>query len=143
MNVLPDRVISSGRHIRDHLVDVCGCRAEKQVSIPAGADAMRFHPEVDASAVRSELGLGPSDRVVGMVAVLRSWKGHRVFLEACVRLRTRVPGLKVLVVGDGPMRGAIDDWVAQLNLGDIVRRLGHREDIPELMKAMNVCVLPS
>ncbi|MFN6961431.1 MAG: glycosyltransferase [Rhodocyclaceae bacterium] len=140
---LPDVVISSGRHIRDQLVDACGGRAEKHFSIPAGADHHRFSPAADASAVRAEFGLAADMPVIGIVAVLRSWKGHRILFEACARLLSEFPSLKILVVGDGPLREHLPGWAAELGLADHVIFAGHRDDVPACLKAMNVCVLPS
>jgi glycosyltransferase involved in cell wall biosynthesis len=141
--VLPDRVISSGRHIRDRLLALTKGDPAMHASVPAGADAARFHPGVDAEPVRRELSLGASDQVVGIVAVLRNWKGHEILLEACARAVTELPGLKLLVVGEGPQRPRIEQRIARLGLGARVILTGHREDVPALMKAMHVCVLPS
>jgi glycosyltransferase involved in cell wall biosynthesis len=140
---LPDAVISSGRHIRDHLVDVCRCRPEKQFSVPAGADHMRFVPEADGMAVRAEFGLNVDCPVVGVVAVLRSWKGHRILFEACSKIREDFPDLQVLVVGDGPLREHLPAWAEELGIKGHVIFAGHRNDVPACMKAMDVCVLPS
>ncbi len=140
---LPSRVISSGRHIRDFLVNECGCPAEKHVSVAAGADERRFHPGVDGASRRRELGFGDRDVVIGIVAVLRSWKGHHVLIEAFDRLRGDFPEARLLIVGDGPGRNELEGMVARLGLGDRVRFTGHRQDVPEMMKAMDVLVLPS
>lgn len=139
---LPDAVISSGRHIRDHLVAVCGCRAEKHFSIPAGADQQRFSPAADGAAIRAEFGLEDA-KVIGMVAVLRSWKGHRILFEACARIMHEIPNMRLLIVGDGPLREHLPVWAAELGLAGRVVFAGHRDDVPECMKAMDVCVLPS
>lgn len=139
---LPDAVISSGRHIRDHLVEVCGCHSAKHFSIPAGADQRRFSPAADGISVRNEFGLGDA-KVIGIVAVLRSWKGHRVLFEACARSLDAIPDLRLFVVGDGPLREHLPQWAAELGLAERVRFAGHRDDIPNCMKAMDVCVLPS
>lgn len=139
---LPDAVISSGRHIRDHLVNVCGCRGEKHFSIPAGADHRRFSPNANGAAIRAEFGLGDAP-VIGIVAVLRSWKGHRVLFEACARALAAIPDLRLLVVGDGPLREQLPVWAAELGLDRQACFAGHRNDVPDCMKAMDVCVLPS
>lgn len=139
---LPDAVISSGRHIRDHLVDVCGCHGEKHFSIPAGADHRRFSPEANGAAIRAEFDLGDAP-VIGIVAVLRSWKGHRVLFEACARSLAALPDLRLLVVGDGPLREQLPAWASELGLARQVIFAGHRNDVPDCMKAMDVCVLPS
>lgn len=140
---LPDAVISSGRHIRDHLVDACHCRAEKHFSVPAGADHRRFAPDADAAAVRTQFALDAAGPVVGIVAVLRSWKGHRVLFEACARILAAFPGLRLLVVGDGPLSEHLPGWAAELGLAGHAIFAGHRDDVPACMKAMDVCVLPS
>jgi glycosyltransferase involved in cell wall biosynthesis len=140
---LPDAVISSGRHIRDHLVEVCRCRPDKHYSVPAGADHVHFAPEADGVAVRVEFGLDVDAPVVGIVAVLRSWKGHRILFEACARILEDLPGLQLLVVGDGPLREHLPAWAEELGLKGHVTFAGHRDDVPACMKAMNVCVLPS
>ena len=140
---LPSRVISSGRQIRDYLVVECGCPAEKHISVAAGADERRFHPEVDGASRRREFGFGDRDVVIGIVAVLRSWKGHHVLIEAFDRLRGDFPEARLLIVGDGPGRNELEEIVTRRELQDWVRFTGHRQDVPELMKAMDVMVLPS
>lgn len=141
--LLPDRVISSGRHIRDRLLALTQGDPASHASVPAGADASRFHPGVDAQPVRRELSLAASDQVVGIVAVLRSWKGHDILLQACAGAVSELPGLKLLIVGEGPQRARIEELIALHGLGARVILTGHRADVPALMKAMHVCVLPS
>lgn len=141
---LPDAVISSGRHIRDHLVDNCHCDPDRHYSVPAGADHHRFSPDVDTSAVRALLaGREQGRHVIGIVAVLRSWKGHRVLLEACALLARELPDFILLIVGDGPLRDHLPLWADELGLGGKVVFAGHRDDVPACMKVMSVCVLPS
>lgn len=140
---LADAVIASGRHIRDQLIKASGGNPDKFFSIPAGADHRRFSPDVDASTVRKEFALDGRFPVIGIVAVLRSWKGHRILFEACARIKENFPGLCVFVVGDGPLRDHLPQWAAELGLADHVIFAGHLEDVPACMKAMDVCVLPS
>jgi glycosyltransferase involved in cell wall biosynthesis len=140
---LADAVIASGEQIRNDVLAKSRCDPARVASVPAGADHRRFHPDVDAAKVRSELGLLQTDRVVGIVAVLRSWKGHRVLFDACARIKDQLPGLRIVVVGDGPMRENLPVWAAELGVSDSVILAGHRDDVPECMKAMEVCVLPS
>ena len=68
-----------------------------------GVDPDGFQWTDDRSAV-SDLGIGESDKVVGILAMLRPEKDHATFLRAARLVVDRVPDAKFLIVGDGPMR---------------------------------------
>jgi glycosyltransferase involved in cell wall biosynthesis len=139
-NVLCDRIISSGSTIREVLV-AAGVDAEKIVAIPAGVDTARFHPAVSGAAVRGELGIdGP---VIGMVAMFRHSKGHRILLQAMPEILRDEPSAVFLWVGDGVGRAALQQEVAEAGLQAKVHMAGFREDVPSCMAAMDVVVLPS
>ncbi len=137
---LADRVITSGEAIRQ-VVSAAGVRPERIVSVPAGVDTRRFHPGVSGTAVREELGLaGP---VVGLVAMLRGSKGHRFFLEAAREILRALPGVRFLIVGDGIGFEDVRRRVREMGLEQAVIMTGFRSDIPEVMAALDVLVLPS
>jgi glycosyltransferase involved in cell wall biosynthesis len=111
-------------------------------------DLVRFHPEVGGEAVRAELGLAPDEPLVGMVAHLTPWKGHEEFLRMALAVKDRVSGVRFLVSG-----GAIYETeghegyaerlrrrVVDLGLGGRVHLLGNRDDIPEILAALDVLV---
>jgi glycosyltransferase involved in cell wall biosynthesis len=93
------------------------------------------------AAVREALGIAPGEPVVAQVAVLREGKGHEAAAAAIERLRPRFPGLRLLVVGDGPAREQVAR--AMEPLGDSVRLLGHRDDVMAVLDAADVVVHPS
>ncbi len=137
---LADRVITSGEAIRQ-VVSAAGVRPERIVSVPAGVDTRRFHPGVSGTAVREELGLtGP---VAGLVAMLRGSKGHRFFLEAAREILRVLPGVRFLIVGDGIGFEDVRRRVQEMGLEQAVIMTGFRSDIPEVMAALDVLVLPS
>jgi len=140
---LADRVITSGQAIRDHLLQATGLDPEHFVSIPAGVDVQRFAPRPDGQAVRRELGLADNDFVVGIVAVLRSWKGHAYLIDAVHKLSAQNVPVKLLIAGAGPQEAALRQKIGQLGMGDRVRMLGHRDDVPRLLAAMDCVALPS
>lgn len=140
---LADRVISSGQSIKDTMVRVNGMRAERIVSIPAGVDVKRFSPDVDATAVKRELGLHDNDFVIGIVAVLRSWKGHQYLIDAVQRLLQGGVPAKLLIVGAGPMEQSLRIRIAELGLKHKIIMTGHRTDVPALIKTMHCMALPS
>lgn len=140
---LANAVITSGETIRQHLLNDLRCAPEHVVSIPAGADHQRFRPDVDGTSVRQECGYEAEHFVIGIVAVLRSWKGHRVLIEAIGQLRGHFPGLRLLIAGDGPGRASLGALVEERGLHDCVCFAGHREDIPHVIRALDCLVLPS
>jgi len=104
--------------------------------------------------VREELGLSPTDIVVTMVSVLRRDKaglcpppsvltvaGHEIAAAAVGDLATEFPGVRLLVVGDGPDRPAVER--AMSPLGDQALMIGHRGDIPDVLDATDVLIHPA
>jgi glycosyltransferase involved in cell wall biosynthesis len=140
---LADRVITSGQAIRNHLIEVNALDSARIVSIPAGIDVQRFAPVADSHAVRRELGFSDSDFVVGIVAVLRSWKGHTHLIDAVHRLAAGKVPVKLLIAGAGPQEDALKHKVRQLGMESRVLMLGYRTDVPRLIGAMDCCVLPA
>ncbi|MEW5725367.1 MAG: glycosyltransferase [Thermodesulfobacteriota bacterium] len=140
---MPDGFVATAELIRRDLIERLGLDPRRVVSIPTGVDLARFDPGLDPGPVRRELGLAAEHRVVTMLAVLRSWKRHEVFLEAAARLAPRRPDLRFLIVGEGPRRGAITSRIEELGLQDRVFLTGHRADVPEVLAATQVCVLTS
>jgi glycosyltransferase involved in cell wall biosynthesis len=139
-NALCDRIIASGEAIRQVLI-AGGVFPGKIVAIPAGVDTRRFHPQVSGEGVRREWALhGP---VVGTVAMLRQAKGHAVLLRAVPDILAQAPDAVFLWVGDGIGRQVLAQEIAQAGLGGKVHLTGFREDVPALLAAMDVVVLPS
>src|SRR5262249_19194528 len=92
--------------------------------------------------VRTELGL-EGRFVLGNFARLHEEKGQRVLIEALASLRPRYPQLTLVVVGEGPERGALEAQVRDCGLDDRVRFLGWRHDAMMLMAAVDVVVQPT
>ncbi len=141
---LCDAVITTSESIRAHLVRDIGLAGEKVRSIPTGIDVARFDPaKADGKKVRDELGIAPEAPLIGMVATLRDWKGHRYFLHALTEVRKALPGVRALIVGEGPQRRNITRWIAELALEDTVILTGQREDIPDVLAGLDVLVSAS
>lgn len=137
-------VITTGGAIREHLIRDVGIPSDKVVSIPTGIDTARFDPrKADGAKVREALGIPRDAPLAGMVAVLRDWKGHRVFLQAMVEVRKRVPAVRALIVGDGPQQRNIERDRREFGLEGVVVLTGHREDIPDVLASLDVVVSAS
>jgi len=141
---LCDRIVTTGEAIRQRFLQELRLNPAKVISIPSGVDLRQFSPEqVDGKRVRHELGLEAATPLVGVVAVLRSWKGHRLFLESVPPILQQVPQARFLIVGDGPQRANIRRWIQEMGLAEAVMMLGHREDIPEVFAALDVVISAS
>jgi len=139
---LADRVITSGEAVRA-IVVAAGVAPARVVSIPPGVDTGRFHPGVSGKAVREELGIPAGAPAVGLVANIRGSKGHNVFLEAAREILHRSPDARFLIVGDGVGFAEVSQRVRDMGLAPAVTMTGFRRDIPEIMAALDVLVLPS
>ncbi len=126
-----------------YLAEREGCPAEKVRVIPNGVDVQRFHPRWPNRSLQEELGLSEETPVVGIVAALRAEKNHELFLRAAALIHRRLPQARFLIVGDGPQRAKLEALAAELSLSDVVRFLGTRPDVPEVLALIDVLVLSS
>lgn len=114
-----------------------------------GIDLERFHPRNRElrDATRAVIDIGPDQLVVGMVGRLVREKGYLELFEAASIVQGALPGkVTFLVIGGaepGKADALTDADVARWRLGDTVRLLGHRDDLPALIGAMDILVLPS
>jgi glycosyltransferase involved in cell wall biosynthesis len=123
--------------IRRELV-AAGVPARKIEVIYSGTDTDRFHPAVDGRAVRRELGIGP-DRFLATQVGVRSTKGNDDVIDAMVRVVEQIPQARLVIVGARDTR-LLHERARERGVGHAVSVLGHREDIPEILRASNVCV---
>lgn len=93
--------------------------------------------------LRAELGLAPSTPLVGTVAVLRPEKALEVLLEAHARTLTRVPGVHLVIAGDGGRRGALVAHADRLGIAESVHFLGMRADVDSVIGSLDVAALCS
>ncbi len=117
-----------------------GVPAGKIHVIHSGTDMSRFHPGVDRTPVRRELGLGPEHYLITQIGI-RSWKGNDDTLDAMATVARRAPQARLLFVGANEAKAAIlREKAAARGLSDKVLVFLYREDIPEVLAASDVCV---
>lgn len=133
-------VVTTGESLRQHLLETLGLDPAHVVSVPTGIDTDRFAP-ADRAVAKAALGLKQEQMHLGIVATLRSWKGHLFLLDAFAQLNR--PDLHLLIVGEGPMLGPIEEKIAALGLGAKVTLAGQCDDPESWLQAMDVFCLPS
>jgi glycosyltransferase involved in cell wall biosynthesis len=143
-----DRALSriicvSSETLRAHL-DLLGRDPGKCVVVSNGVDLARFHPGVTPVDVRAEFGIDPAAPIVGTVSRLgEKRKGVDVFITAAAIVAARCPAARFLIVGEGPLRAELERQAETLGIAGNVVFTGQRNDIPELLAAMRVFVVPS
>lgn len=139
---LADHIITTSPRITEQLQSLFQLPAHRVSTIPTGIDLELFHP----AGPRARLPEGaavPGVPLIGMIGVLRRAKGHDVLLEAAARLRREGFNARYLFVGEGPMRELIGRKIHELGLDDWVTLTGEREDIPEVLRSLQLLVMPS
>lgn len=106
-------------------------------------DRFRNHDPQVRRWIRNSLFYDDSDFVIGIVGSLTRVKDHKTLLTAVSRLVPRFPHLRLLIVGDGPLRDVLTQVVNELGLDRHVRFVGQREDIPDLLCGLDAYVCSS
>lgn len=139
-----DRVVAVSEHVRQALISNEGIAPDRVAVIRNGVntDMFRANPE-RRSDIRRELGYSDEHEVVIQVARLNHLKDHATAIRAIAALRASRPQLRMMLVGDGELRGDLQEMVAQFDLASCVRFLGARNDVSRLLPAADVFLLSS
>jgi len=121
---------------RDHLP------ASRVVVIENGIDLLRFE-NVSGDGVRTEFGVPEGAALLGLVGRLHPAKGHADLLAALAVLEKERINLRCLLIGSGELREAIEKDIEQRELKNRVILTGQRSDVPRLLAALDVLVMPS
>lgn len=139
-----DIIITTGTSIRNELISVHGISPDKIISIPTGIEIEKFNPDIKRErTLRDEFKIDRETIILGIVAIIRKWKGHKILLSALRELIDKKIKIKLFIVGDGPSRNDIENYIEELKLTNDVILLGYREDIPNILSAIDIFVLPS
>lgn len=118
-------------------------------------DTSPFESGLDPETARARLGLRGDGPVLAVVAQITPWKAQDDAITIAARLRPSLPGLQLLLVGSAKFTGAatrydnlgyladLERQVAELDLADLVHFLGQRDDVPAILKATDLLLLPS
>jgi len=126
------RIVTTGEALKKELVERNGFPAQRIDSVPTGIDTERFRPG-ERNAARAKLNLPLDRKLVGIIATLRSWKGHKFLIEALP------PEAHLVIVGDGPMRGVLEGMADKHR----VVFAGNQTDVVPWLQALDVFALPS
>jgi glycosyltransferase involved in cell wall biosynthesis len=144
---LPSLILANSEAVRSSIAS----RSRHRVPILAlknPVDLERFHPHNVGAAIRRELGVQEPSPLIGLIAHLTPWKGHELFLAIARSVADRLPNARFVLVG-GPVyetnghagyADALRNRVAALGLADRVVFLGARDDVADVLAALDVLV---
>ena len=138
-----DRVIAVSDAARRFLIDGKGYPADKIVVVPNGRDLSVFSPGAHREMGRKDLGLDDAVPVVGVVGRLETQKGHTYLLQAWPAVVRELPDARLLIVGDGSLRGALERQARELGITENVVFTGFRSDVARMLDTIDALVLPS
>ena len=107
-----------------------------------GVDEGRYHPVTaeEQLAMREAEGLSPDDFVILSTGELNENKDQKTLISAAALMKDRIPHLKVLLAGNGPKEQELREQIAALGLQDVVRLLGYRTDLEQVVPAVDAVV---
>ena len=137
-----DAVLAVSDLLRVYAISL-GADPDRVHVVPNGVDTERFHPGESDPEMGKRWGLGDGP-VLGFVGGLRPWHGVKVLPAVLERLAPNHPGLKLAIVGDGPLRGDLERDVRERGLADNAVFTGSlpHEEIAPLIRRFDVALAP-
>lgn len=133
-------IVTTGEMVKKMLVEDNGFPAERITSVPTGGDHHSFVAG-NQQAQRVALKLPADQIIVGIVAVLRSWKGHSILLQAVAKLGNQK--ITILIVGEGPIQKQLEEEATLLGIRDQVIFAGYHTNVVPWLQSMDIFALPS
>src|SRR4030043_290427 len=137
-----DRIVAVSNEVKEEMLKY-KIPGEKIRVIDNGISLERFEKRAETRKMKTLLGFEEKTRVIGTEGSLVIEKGHIYLLEAARQILDVVKDLKFLIIGDGPLQKALEEKSKELGIKKDIIFMGQRKDIPELLMAMDIFVLPS
>ena len=107
-----DQIVAVSEDVKSSIINHSKISGHKVTTIPYGVDLKKFS-NASATNIRQEFDLSPEDVIIGSVARLEPWKGFTYLMPAAVSLIEKFPNLKFVLVGDGSLRGYIENEIRE------------------------------
>lgn len=139
-----DVAVGISKGVSEYFRDELKVPGNKIRTIPNGIDLARFELNgFDAAEYRRKLGVPAGPAVIGLFANFRAEKNHKDLIAAVHLLKRRGRKAALVLCGSGPTEAEAKAQAAGLGLGEEVRFLGVRMDIPRIMNSIDIYCLPS
>ncbi|MBD3169047.1 MAG: glycosyltransferase [candidate division Zixibacteria bacterium] len=139
-----DKVVAVGDTLKDYMINTVKLPPRKVMTIFNGIDTGRFQPSMEnRSSVREEFGYTDENVVIGIVARLAEVKNHSFLIKTLKEIIAQCPEIRLLVIGDGPLRNELEQLTDGLGLPQFVTFAGDRNDVPRLLCGVDISTLCS
>ena len=139
-----NRVICVSRSVHDHHAGKSKLPDDAYIVIPWGVDVEKFRrDEASRQRLRSAWQLADDDVLLAFVGRLEFYKGVETLLAALGQLASGGRGVRAVIAGDGPRRQVVEEFIAHGPGGGLVRMLGMVSDVPAVLSAADIYVMPS
>jgi sugar transferase (PEP-CTERM/EpsH1 system associated) len=145
---LVHQYVTVNKDLANYLTATLGIPASRVAHVYNGVDTDRFHPRVDPIRRIGDAGFVSDDCIViGTVGRMQEVKDQPTLVRAFLRLMSTVPDakrrLRLVLIGDGPLRGRCASILDEGGAGELAWLPGEQQHIPELLRSMDIFVLPS
>ena len=144
-----DKIVANSISVKEFTIQCTGLNPNNFEVVYNGIDLTRFNPFlISRKTIRSELGIKNSTPTLVIVGRLTTQKGHRYLINALPTVLEKYPELRLFVVGDDSpfdtsTKEEIFKLVNTMGLTENVIFLGERKDVPDILYAADIFVLPS
>ena len=139
-----DGLIAVSQDVKTSILDTMfGISSDKISIIRNSVDVQRYGRNFDRDQIRDELGFSEKDQLGVVVATFKRQKGHRYLIEAASELANRFPNFHLLFLGDGELRSEMEELAGELGLEKQIHFMGTRSDVPSILAASDLFILPS
>jgi glycosyltransferase involved in cell wall biosynthesis len=145
LSLFSNKIICRSESIKQEFSEM-GVSGRKLAVASGGTDTDRYCKNRNlGKSVRADLGISEETFVIGTACRLVPVKNLKTLLHAVPLLLNKQKNKKflLLVAGNGPDYGSLQELINELAIGNTVKLLGHRDDLPHLLNALDVFVLPS
>jgi glycosyltransferase involved in cell wall biosynthesis len=137
------RVVGVSEHTTRNLHEYERIPKRKLLTIPNGVNGAEYRIRIDKARKRRELDIGADAPLIGLGVRFTEQKGITYLLKAIAEVAAKIPAVKLVIAGEGPLETRLKQEAADLGLNGNVAFIGPRRDIPELLQIFDLYVLPS
>ena len=141
------KTIAISREVKESLLEI-GVAADKIQIIHNAVDLDEFNPDILGKPYRDEIGVADGELLIGVVGRIAPHKGQGIFIRAIPDILNSFPNAKFTIIGEGSTQSGdfiihLQQMIAELKLEAKVCFSGFKANVAQIMKALDVLVVPS